>query len=79
MKRLDALWQSYRAILHRDVDATQVIETRRAFYAGAQALYHSMMANLDPDEEPTEADMERMQGIHDELHEFAELVKNGVA
>lgn len=78
MKRIDALWQSYRVILHRDVDATQVIETRRAFYAGAQALYHSIMCGLDPGGEPTDADMERMQGIHDELHEFAELVKNGV-
>lgn len=79
MKRIDALWQSYRKILAPDVGATQVIETRRAFYAGAQGLFHAILAGLDSGTEPTDADLARMDEIHAELTEFCELVKNGVA
>jgi hypothetical protein len=43
---------------------------RNAFFAGAQHLFASILTILDPDEEPTEADMQRMSQISDELEAF---------
>ena len=43
MKPIEEYWNSYRAILPKDAGATQIIETRRAFYAGAEALYAALM------------------------------------
>lgn len=48
----------------------QVREMRHAFFAGAQHLFASIMAGLDPGAEPTEADMQRMTQIAGELDAF---------
>ena len=50
--------------------ATQLQEMRMAYMAGAQHLFASIMGTLDADEEPTEADMKRMDLIHKELEAF---------
>jgi hypothetical protein len=54
-------------------------EMRRAFYAGAAALMDAMMIGLSADAEPTEADMQYMDSIADELRQFAENVSIGRA
>lgn len=46
-------------------------QLRDAFFAGAQHLFASIMTILDPGEEPTEADLARMESIHRELETFA--------
>jgi hypothetical protein len=49
---------------------TQKVETRRAFYAGAHAVFTGMLANLSSDGELTRGDLEVMGGIQSELDEF---------
>ena len=48
----------------------QLEDMKFAFFAGAQHLYGSIMTFLEPGEEPTEKDLERMQVIHEELEKF---------
>ncbi len=50
--------------------AIQLEEMRGAFFAGAHHLFCSMMAIMEPEEEPTEADLRRMSLINDELQSF---------
>jgi hypothetical protein len=52
---------------------------RRAFYAGAQALFHGVLIALSPDAEPTEADLQFMSDLESELSEFGRAVKEGRA
>ena len=71
MKRLEAEWFSYRAAVIPDTAGpVQVEECRRAFYAGGAALHNIVMTMLSPTAEPTEADIQKMQDLHDELKEF---------
>lgn len=76
---LKSLWLTYKAILPNTAGATQIIETRRAFYAGADALFRSLLVSLDEDHEPTEADLMKMDDIDAELRQFAVDIRNGVA
>lgn len=49
---------------------------RRAFFAGAQHLFASIMnSGLDEGTEPTEADMARMDNIARELKEFERVME----
>ena len=77
--RLKEAWEGYKKILPRDASNTQIVETRRAFYAGAQTLLAIMALMLDPGEEATEADLKKMDDIAAELDEFAADVKRGRA
>jgi hypothetical protein len=74
----EAGWTSYRwAVLPKDVSAVQLTETRKAFYAGAQHLFMSMMSFLEAGQEPTAKDMDRMSKLSEELEQFAkELIAN---
>lgn len=54
----------------KDMPADQLRELRQAFFAGAQHLYGSMMSFLDPGEDPTTADLSRMEQIDTELQTF---------
>ena len=70
-KPIEAGWALYRRqVLPRDCSLTQLDETRKAFFAGAQHLFGSIMTILEPGEEPTEADLMRMDRIDDELKAF---------
>jgi len=48
----------------------QVIEMRKAFFAGALHLFSCIMNVLDGSEEPTAGDLRRMVMIERELDEF---------
>jgi hypothetical protein len=73
-------WLSYRdQVIPRNAGSTQLMESRRAFYAGANALLTSIMGALDPESEPTEADFSVMQDIQSELDEFVKQVKAGIS
>lgn len=80
---IEAGWHSYRAIvIPKTAGATQVEECHRAFYAGAAILFESIMRMLDPGEEPTDADLTKMDAIQKELRDFgrgldAELFRGG--
>lgn len=72
MKYIEKGWNSYRTLLPKDAGEVQIRETRQAFFGGAAILFEAMMRMLDPGEEPTEADMQRMSDIQKELHEFGQ-------
>lgn len=55
-----------------DAPLIQIDEMRHAFFAGAQHLFSSIMLMLDPDIEPTDNDMRRMNNIQKELDLFIE-------
>lgn len=63
------------AIMPTDAPAIQVREMRKAFFAGAQHVFSSILAVMDDDREPTEADMRRMTNISDELTKFADELR----
>lgn len=78
-KHIESLWQTYKVVLPKDAGATQIIETRRAFYAGAGGLFEYVCNMMEPGTEATDNDLKKMDEIHAEIHEFVDLVKNGVA
>lgn len=45
----------------------------------AQTWFALMQAGMDPDHEPTQADMDYLSGLNDELEDFARLVARGRA
>ena len=70
-KLIEAGWQALRAMaISRDASEAQLSDLRIAFFSGAQHVFGSMMSMLDEDKEPTEADIKRMELIHQELEEF---------
>lgn len=70
-KLIEAGWVGLRmAAIPVDAPAIQLEEMRMAFFAGAQHLFSSMITILDPGEEPTDADMERLELINNELDKF---------
>lgn len=73
-----SIWESYASeVLPRDCHATQVIETRRAFYAGAHGLLTEIMAQMSHGVEVTEADVRKLQDIMAELDTFMMSVVAG--
>jgi hypothetical protein len=77
-KLLDAAWRSYlKMVMPANAGANQVVETRRAFYAGAAAFYSSIMLMLDPGAEATDADMEKMTALAQELQDHADGLRIG--
>ena len=76
-KLIEAGWFSLMAIaIPADAPPVQVKEMRKAFMAGAQHLFASIVTILDPgDDEPTEADLRRMDLINAELKAYVEELK----
>jgi hypothetical protein len=70
-KLIEAGWVGLRLVaIPVDAPAIQLEEMKMAFFAGAHHLFSSIMMVMDPDEEPTEADMERLDLINNELDKF---------
>ena len=70
-KLVEAGWVGLKAMaVPADAPAIQLEEMRNAFFAGAQHVYSSIMTMLDPGEDPTEADLSRMDAIDKELRNF---------
>lgn len=68
---IEAGWIGLRlACIPDDASELQLDEMRGAFFAGAQHLFASMMDILEPDAEPTEKDLARMDLIDKELRAF---------
>lgn len=74
-KLVEAGFIGYRlAVMDPNAPADQLEECKLAFFAGAQHLFASLMTVFDASEEPTEADLNKMNLIHDELQNFAEQI-----
>lgn len=75
---IDEQWLSYRReVIPANAPMIQITESRRAFYAGAEALLSVICGFLEPGTEPTIGDLEKMTAIHNELVQFAADVKAG--
>jgi hypothetical protein len=57
-------------VIAKDAPDIQKSEMKLAFMAGAEHLFSSIMATLDPEAEPTMADMHRMNLIQKEIDEW---------
>jgi hypothetical protein len=73
---IEAGWQSLKIMsIPEDAPEIQIDEMRNAFFAGASHLFSSIVVILDPGEEPTERDIERLDLINKELERFMEDYK----
>lgn len=64
-------WKGFElGVVDVDAPTIQRQEMRLAFFAGAQHLFASIMGILEPDAEPTEKDLQRMDQIARELKRF---------
>jgi hypothetical protein len=57
-------------VIPKDAPPIQLSEMQLAFMAGAEHVWSSMMSMLDPGDEPTDADLRRMDLIQRELDEW---------
>lgn len=75
-KLIEAGWAGLKATwLAPDAPAHQAKALRYAFMAGAQHVFASIMSVLEAGEEPTDADLRRMDLIATELATFYEEVQ----
>jgi hypothetical protein len=75
---IDKQWLSYRrSVIPEKAPMIQITESRRAFFAGAQALLATIMGILEPGVEATPGDLATMVAISAELDQFAVDVKAG--
>jgi hypothetical protein len=75
-KLVEAGWLALQALaVPADAPLAQIKQMRMAYMAGAQHLFASIMGLLDPEDEPTEADMRRLDLINTELEAFGEELK----
>lgn len=80
VKLLEAEWTTYRnKVIPKAAGSTQLTESRRAFYAGAWALYTLMMKHLEAGTEETVNDLVFMEGLAREMEEFKDRVIQGLA
>lgn len=77
MKVLENEWNLYRTlVMPKTVSEIQHSESKQAFYAGAGCLFHAIMRILDPGTEPTDADLQKMSDLNDELDEWLSRYQN---
>lgn len=73
-------WEMFsRSVFNNETPDFQRKEMRRAFYAGAQGVIFKVIASIAPDTEPTEADIQVIQDLYEELQAFEKLVEEGRA
>jgi hypothetical protein len=77
---IEAGWQAMRIFaLPPNASSVQLSEMRKAFFAGAQHLFASIIATVDDgDQEPTVDDLRRMDLIHQELGRFADWLRSQI-
>lgn len=70
-KLIEAGWVGLRlAAIPLDAPAVQLNEMRKAYMAGAQHLFSSIMTMMDDNAEPTEADLRKLSLIAAELEAY---------
>lgn len=78
-KSLAEQWRSYERVLPATAGDVQRRETRRGFYAGAQAMFEVLVRGVSSGDDFTEADAALMVSLDAELRQFVEDVKAGRA
>lgn len=70
-KMIALLWKGYRAsVVPKSASATQLSETRQAFYAGASVLFTTLMHVLDNSSDAS--GMKLLAAIQAEIDEFGQ-------
>ena len=65
-------WNSYLSeVLPDNVSAIQLQETRRAFYAGAAACFHTIQSFLGDGLDHTEAEVDAVESLVIEMRDYA--------
>ena len=72
----DSLCRSLRL---RQASAAQQREMRRAFYAGASTLFSVFLERLADEKSGKDEILDLLTGIQEELVEFGDAIKRGVA
>lgn len=73
-------WLSFQKfVIPPSAPEVQHREMRKAFYAGAQHLFASILTILSPGADPTEEDLRYMDGLHKELQAFVDEMKKEAA
>jgi hypothetical protein len=76
---IEAGWVSLRHLTLQGAPEIQVREMRKAFFAGAQHLFTSILGFLETDkgapEEPTTNDLRRMEMVYVELEAWVDSMK----
>ena len=76
---IEQQWRDYcTQVLPADVGPVQLQETRRAFYAAANAVLQVML-HLVATQEDDEAGVRILQGMHDECIAFSRAIARGEA
>lgn len=75
-KLIEAGWIGLRIVaIPLDATELQLQTMRMVFFAGSQHLFGSIMSIMQPDAEPTDKDMQRLDLIDRELKAFIEDFK----
>lgn len=73
-------WRDFeRRILPQGAGPIQLLETRRAFYAGAQTMFNLITDGLDADSGPTDLDVAYVESLFQEMQQFARDIQGGKA
>ena len=68
VRYIDDMWQSYRrVVVPKDATPIQLIESERAFKAGAASLHMSVMRGLTAGTDANEPDIAFMQDLQAEI------------
>lgn len=73
-------WRIYETlVMPANAGDVQRKETRRAFYAGGQAMLHAIMQNVSEGEEITAADIQLLHELNAEITAFGDDIQAGRA
>lgn len=79
-KTIQQLWDQYNAaVLPADASTLQRVETKRAFYCGAQAVLSILFEMSSDDALTDDQGAEHLESLHRECHDFSRKVARGAA
>lgn len=77
MNTIQEQWESFRkAVIPPTAGPVQVQEMRRAFYAGAEAMWRINMA-IGEDSVSEDGGVAILEGVNQEIRQFVEQVQRG--
>lgn len=76
---IEALWLLFAATVKIPTGGVQWVESRRCFFAGAATLFEAVCRIMEPGTDPTDADLERMSAIANELERLGKDLAAGLA
>jgi hypothetical protein len=75
-KSMAEMWEGFSeaVIPFAPKGSIQHEEMRKAFYSGGLCLFNWFMVQLDPDTEPTEADLARTEALEQEIRAYLTML-----